>query len=110
MANRSKAARQRRISSRQRTWLLAAALLVGVPLGTASFAAGYYYVRFAALIDARLSDARTRVLPQMFARPLELRRGQALTPTELIVRLNDLGYTERSTFERPGEFIVGDGA
>jgi penicillin-binding protein 1B len=88
----------------------AAFIAVAVPSGLLSFAAGYYYVSVAGLIDARLEGARARVLPRVFARPLDLRRNQALTATELIVRLNDLGYAERAQVEKPGEFSVEDGA
>ena len=55
----------------------------------------YYYVRFSHLIDARLHGERATVFPRVFARPLELRRGQALTDRQLIDRLNDLGYAQR---------------
>jgi penicillin-binding protein 1B len=81
-----------------------------VPLVVLLVAAGYYYVSFSRLIDARLSGARERVLPRVFARPLELRRGQALTERQLIDRLNDLGYAQRDAAIEPGEFAVGDGA
>jgi penicillin-binding protein 1B len=84
------------------------ALIVLVPAVLLSFAAGYYYVSFANLIDARLHGARQRVFPQIFARPLELRKNQALTSRQLIDRLNDLGYAQRLTLERPGEFFVND--
>jgi penicillin-binding protein 1B len=69
--------------------------------------AGYYtYVSFAALIDARLQGERVRTLPRVHARPFELRRGQALSEADLIVRLNDLGYAQRAQVERAGEFAV----
>lgn len=84
------------------------ALIVIVPAVLLSFAAGYYYVSFANLIDARIHGARQRVFPQIFARPLELRKNQALTSRQLIDRLNDLGYAQRLTLERPGEFSVND--
>jgi penicillin-binding protein 1B len=71
---------------------------------------GYYYVRFARLIDARLHGEHATVLPRVFARPLEIRRGQSLTDRELIDRLNDLGYAQRPTAEKVGEFAVGSGA
>ena len=45
----------------------------------------------------------------MFARPLELRRGQSLTDHQLIDRLNDLGYAERLDPVKPGEFAVTPG-
>jgi penicillin-binding protein 1B len=87
-----------------------AAAVLAVPLAISCFFAGYYYVRFTQLIDARLHGERERVLPRVFARPLELRRGQALTNRQLIDRLNDLGYAQRSKPDKPGEFSVGTGA
>ena len=63
--------------------------------------------RFARLIDARLHGERERVLPRVFARPLELRRGQSLSDRQLIDRLNDLGYAQRDEPDKPGEFAVG---
>jgi penicillin-binding protein 1B len=68
--------------------------------------AGYYYVRFARLIDAQLHGERQRVMPRIFARPLELRVGQSMTERQLIDRLNDLGYTQRAAVEKAGEFAV----
>jgi penicillin-binding protein 1B len=67
---------------------------------------GYYYVQFSRIIEARLHGERDRVIPRVFARPLTLHAGQGLTETELIARLNDLGYTEKSRIERPGEFAI----
>jgi penicillin-binding protein 1B len=93
----------------RRRWVRVTAAIAAVPILLLGFAAGYYYVSFARLIDERLHGARQRVLPQVFARPLELRRGQALTDRQLIDRLNDLGYTERPIAEKPGEFSVGSG-
>jgi len=88
--------------------LTAAAL--ALPLVVGCFMAAYYYVRFARLIDARLHGERETVLPRVFARPLELRRGQSLTDRQLIDRLNDLGYAQRAAVQKPGEFTVGVGA
>jgi len=87
-----------------------AALAAAIPLVLSCFAASYYYVRFAHLVDARLHGERDTVLPRVLARPLELRRGQALTDRQLIDRLNDLGYAERGTVTKPGEFAIGAGA
>ena len=86
------------------------ALAMSVPLVLACFLTGYYYVRFAQLLDDRLHGTRQRTFPRVFARPLELHRGQALTDLQLIDRLNDLGYAQRPVAERPGEFAVGDGS
>lgn len=68
--------------------------------------AGYYYVRFSNMIDARLHGERDRVLPRVFARPLEFRRGEGLSQKELIDRLNDLGYAQRTQAQSPGEFAA----
>ncbi len=78
-------------------------LLVGI-------AAMYYYTTFARMIDAQLHGERTRVLPRIYARPLELRVGQAMSSRQLIDRLNDLGYAQRTTLERAGEFSVEEDA
>jgi len=81
-----------------------------VPAVLIFFAAGYYYVSFARLLDKHLHGERERVFPRIFARPLELRRGQSMTERQLIDRLNDLGYAQRATVEKPGEFAIGQGA
>jgi penicillin-binding protein 1B len=91
---------------RPRRWRRALILLIGVPLLLLSAGAGYYYVVFSTMIDARLSGGWQRTDPRIFARPLELRRGQALTPSQLVDRLNDLGYAQRARPAQPGEFSV----
>ena len=67
---------------------------------------GYYYLSFSRLIDKSLHGERDKVFPQVFARPLEIYRGQSLTNQQLIDRLNDLGYSQRPKLEKPGEFVV----
>jgi len=85
------------------------ALALAVPMVVLLFVTGYYYISFARLLDARLHGERATVFPQVFARPLELRRGQSLTEGQLVDRLNDLGYAQRTMFEKPGEFVIGKG-
>jgi penicillin-binding protein 1B len=67
----------------------------------------YYYVVFKKMIDARLSGEMVRTDPRIFGRPFEVKRGQSLTPAQLVDRLNDLGYAHRSKAEQPGEFTIG---
>src|SRR5688572_12528350 len=67
---------------------------------------GYYYVTFSRMIDARLHGERDRVIPRVFARPLEIRRGDNVSQKELLDRLNDLGYAQRTQVQNPGEFAV----
>ncbi len=81
--------------------IAAASIFVGVCALT-----GYYYVSFSRLIDARLHGERDRVLPRVFARPLEIRRGDNISQKELLDRLNDLGYAQRTQAANPGEFAV----
>ncbi len=87
-------------------------LLLGCSI--ASLVAGallaYYYVSFSRIIDARLHGERERSLPRVYARPLQLRRGESLTEAELIARLNDLGYAQRQTAAAPGEFAIARNA
>ena len=90
-------------------WVRLTAIGLTLPLLFLFFGTGYYYVSFARLLDARLHGERATVFPQVFARPLELRRGQSLTEGQLVDRLNDLGYAERTMFEKPGEFVIGSG-
>ena len=73
---------------------------------TTSALFGYYYVQFSRLIDERLHGERDRAIPRVFARPLAFKTGQVLGEAELVMRLNDVGYTQRGRVERPGEFAV----
>ncbi len=67
----------------------------------------YFYVTLSGVIEARLHGEQERAFPRIFARPLELRPGQAISDRELIDRLNDLGYAHRPRAEQPGEFAIG---
>ena len=71
---------------------------------------GYHYVLFSRMIDTRISGELQRTNPRVFARPFDLHRGQALSPRQLIERLNDLGYAHRPRSHDPGEFTVGQDA
>jgi penicillin-binding protein 1B len=88
----------------RKRWVRRGLIAAGVLAVLASAFAGYYYIVFSRMIDARLQGDMQRADPRVFARPLELRRGQSLTITQLVDRLNDLGYAHRSRAEQPGEF------
>lgn len=81
-----------------------AAAIVLVSLGAFLF----FFFAYAGLIEERLHGERERVLPRVYARPVELRRGQRLSPADLVARLNDLGYAQRTRPAAPGEFAVVD--
>ena len=92
---------------RKRGWKFYALLVVGLPLIVLSLVTAYYYVTFSRMIDARLQGAMQRADPRVFARPFEIRRGQAVSAQQLVDRLNDLGYANRARAQAPGEFTVG---
>jgi penicillin-binding protein 1B len=95
---------------RKRRLRLYLAVALAVPLAALLGVSGYYYFSFARIIDERLQGERVRVLPRVFARPFEIRRGQWLSSDQLVERLNDLGYSERAQSAQPGEFARTDNA
>jgi penicillin-binding protein 1B len=86
----------------KRHLIIAAAVLAVVTVGTLS----YLYVSYSRIIEARLHGERDRAVPRVYARPLTLQAGQNLSQTELIARLNDVGYAQRARVERTGEFAI----
>jgi penicillin-binding protein 1B len=92
---------------RGRSWTFYAALGVGIPSVILFGVFTYFYITFSRLIDARMHGEFQRTDPRIFARPLEIRRSQRMTEAQMIDRLNDLGYAQRQTAERPGEFAIG---
>jgi len=64
------------------------------------------YFSLARLIDDRLYGERERSLPRVYARPIEIRKGQTFTQQDLIARLNDIGYAQRPDVAQPGEFAT----
>jgi penicillin-binding protein 1B len=91
----------------RRGWKFYLLLAAAIPTLLLTAVTIYYYIAFARLIDARMHGEFERADPRVFARPFEVRRGQALTPRLLVDRLNDLGYAQRARAEQPGEFTIG---
>jgi penicillin-binding protein 1B len=81
---------------------IGAAVLAVIAVGTLS----YLYVSYSRIIEARLHGERDRAVPRVYARPLTLQAGQNLSQTELVARLNDVGYAQRARVERTGEFAI----
>ena len=91
----------------RRIWrklLIGGAVLLVLFLGLT----GYYWTKYARLIDQRLGGEQ-RAIPRIFGRAFELRPGQGLKMAQLEQRLNDVGYASRTTVAQPGEFSVGSG-
>ena len=66
----------------------------------------FLYVSYGRMIDDRLHGERERTIPRVYARPVELRRGQSMSQQELVARFNDLGYAQRPEVAAPGQFAV----
>jgi penicillin-binding protein 1B len=96
-----------RAGAKRRGWKFYVLVGVGIPFLVTLAVCIYFYIGFSRMIDARLAGETSRADPRVFARPYELRRGQALTPLQFVDRLNDLGYSHRAKAEAPGEFTVG---
>jgi len=84
-------------------YLLTAAAIVALLVAATAV---YFYISFGKMIDARMHGERERSLPRVYARPVELRRGQTLSEQDLVNRLNDLGYAQRANAAKPGEFTI----
>lgn len=99
--------RSRPASLRGRSWKFYAVLAIVIPFVIIFSVTGYYYVSFSRMIDARMHGEFQRTDPRIFARPLTIRRGQRMTLPQMIDRLNELGYAQRSPIELPGQFAFG---
>ena len=93
----------------RRRWLRAAVFLIGIPVVALTLLFIYYWFAFSRMLDERFS-ADPEPAPRLFARPLVIRDGQSLSQKQLIDRLNDLGYAQRTLADAPGEFgVMRDG-
>jgi penicillin-binding protein 1B len=99
--------RLRKLRIDPRRWKLYVLVALVGPLLVLSAFLGYYYVQFSKMIDARIHGELQRTDPRVFGRPFLLRRGQSISQSELIERLNELGYSHRPRAEAPGEFTIG---
>src|SRR6185503_6388475 len=101
----AKKAPKPKLPFRQRMRLLA---IRGAIIGGAVFlvVAAAIYFSLAGLIDDRLYGERERSLPRVYARPVEIRKGQTFTQQDLVARLNDIGYAQRPDVAQPGEFAI----
>jgi len=95
---------------RGRSWKFYAALAVAIPALLFVVLVGYAYVQVSGMIDARMHGEFQRTDPRIFGRPLTIRRGQRVTLVQMVDRLNDLGYAQRSPVEQPGQFAIGQNA
>ena len=96
-----------RPAAKRRGWKFYVLVGAGAAFVILTIVSIYFYIGFSRMIDARLAGETQRSDPRIYARPYDLRRGQSLTPLQIVDRLNDLGYSHRAKAEQPGEFTVG---
>jgi len=95
-----------RLALPERRWARIAVVAAGVPAVLGFFVLSYLWVADGRLIESKLRGEETRPIPRVFGRPFEIHPGQPLSTTELVQRLNDVGYAERPKPEHAGEFTV----
>ena len=78
--------------------------LAGITLLAAAGAFTYSYVRFAQIIDARLSGQVFQNTSRVFSAPRRIAVGQAWTAAELAAYLQRAGYTESEVVGALGQF------
>ena len=83
--------------------LIIAAIVAGVLVVAVTV---YYWIAVSRMIDKRLGGGEDRTMPRIFGRAFEITPGQTLSVAELRSRLNNVGYSERTKPEQPGEFAT----
>src|SRR5690242_2391033 len=58
---------------------------------------GFFYLRFARMIDDRLADGAFSDTSSIFTRPLNVMVGDSLTPEQVVQRLHHSGYSTAHT-------------
>ena len=97
-------------STRRFRLVVALLSLILLPFVVGSAFLIYHYMIASNQIESRLKGERWLIPSRLYARPLVLRSSLALSPTDLVKRLNGLNYEEKSEGPaRPGEFVIGDG-
>src|SRR5262245_44928511 len=80
--------------------------LVTLPVVVGAAAAIYYYLKYARVVDQRLSGARWLVPSRLYSRPLQLRVGMPMPQARFVKFLNGLKYEEKTDAPAPGQFAM----
>lgn len=85
-------------------------LLITITLLAAIVAMVVYAVHLDQIIREKFEGQRWDIPAKVFARPIELKRDNALNPNDLIAELALLNYKENSNINRSGTYTFKDGA
>ncbi|HWF14295.1 MAG TPA: PBP1A family penicillin-binding protein [Candidatus Acidoferrales bacterium] len=75
-------------------------LLVGIGIGT------YYWVSFGRMIDQRLSGHIQQTTARIYAAPMRIYTGEALTVADMANHLERAGYSELDVSGTPGRYVL----
>ena len=75
-------------------------VLVAVGIGT------YYWISFGRMIDQRLSGHIQQTTARIYAAPMRIYTGEALTVTDLANHLQRAGYSELDVNGTPGRYVL----
>ena len=75
---------------------------------TAAGIFGFYYVKYARMIDARLSGKILQNTTQIFSAPAEISPGEVMTPGELTTYLERVGYRPETDDSELGQYTAKD--
>jgi penicillin-binding protein 1B len=88
--------------------LLLTALALPFVAGTVGLV--YYYLKFARIVEQRLSGERWLVPSRLYSRPLQLRGGMPMPQARFVKILNGLKYEQRGGTVAAGQFSIRDRA
>lgn len=89
----------------RRRWLRWTLLTLGGLSVIGAITLTYLWISYAHLIDARLA-VESQPIPRIFGQPFDIQTGHPLTQSQLVQRLNDVGYAQRPKAAQPGEFSL----
>jgi len=96
-------------SARRFRLVLALLTLFTLPLVFGAAGVVYYYLKYGAIVDGRLSSERWTIPSRLYSRSLTLRPGLPMTRARLLKTLNGLKYEQREAETGgPGQFALRD--
>ncbi len=106
MAKKKRKKKSRRYSTRRFKITVALLALASLFLFYVGATLIYHTFVFSRTIDERLRGDQQERPAWVFSRPLQLHKGQRISPQEVVAHLNALRYQNKDSLEEPGTFHV----